>query len=404
MFNLKAMLSLALLVFTLPAFSQNFEGFNKRFELVRDNTDQVTFVKMKLGQQTIDLRPYLSQLKEDVLREIRRMNSKSFSNDMEELVDNLTDGTDLKSDEQAEKVLLVVKSINNLRDVDVEKFFRGVKTKNVLEYFQQELQKAFERYSLFNIAVTDDARYFYKRNVTYEVVKKALDFAKKQFGEVPLLNMASYVIVTVHDMLLEQRLFHQNMLLHYLENTKPQDIGLTVDEADRIFSSIYESRISALNLPESNRAADNWTRYGLNKFYETVRYANNWLRSENGTFDQIGKRYNFAFVEVVENGKRVVKNLVQTKHSFSFQMATAYYVDEPGKVRRFRSLLNLAQFGFSFISLPSWLKNQVNGFVDSYYKEQQLLEGALIGHFEMNGQPSMASQLRSQIINPYMKF
>ena len=70
MFNLKAMLSLALLVFTLPAFSQNFEGFNKRFELVRDNTDQVTFVKMKLGQQTIDLRPYLSQLKEDVLREI----------------------------------------------------------------------------------------------------------------------------------------------------------------------------------------------------------------------------------------------------------------------------------------------------------------------------------------------
>lgn len=404
MLRLNGLITVLALSLSLGVFASDFSGFNKRFKLVKDSTDNVVYVQMNLMQNRISLTPYLKQLKDDVVREISRMRSKSYQNEMAEFAQYLRDHSDFKSEEQAENIYVVMKSLENLKEVEVERFFKDVKTKNVLAYFKAELQKAFDKYSLFNIAATEDPRYFYKRNVTYEVVKKALDFAKKKFGEVPLLNMASFVIVKVHDMMLEQRLFHQNMLLHYLQNTDPSELGLTMKEADKIFSSIYESRIGYLNLPESNRAVESWSKYGLDKFYSMVRQANNRLRRSNRTLDEVGSRYNFAFFEAKEDGKRVVKNLVHNKHKFSKKMATAFYIDEPGKVRRFRSLLNLSQFGLSFITLPNWLKSQVTSFIDSYYKEQQILEGALIGHFEMNSDSKMATQIRSQIINPYIMF
>ena len=193
------------------------------------------------------------------------------------------------------------------------------------------------------------------------------------------------------------------MLLHYLQNSSEAELGLTVEEADKIFSSIYESRISAINYRESNQAAATWAKYGLNKFYAMVRTANNKLRRSARTMDAV-QRYNFAFFEAKIDGERVVKNLIHFKHGWSSQMATAYNYDQPDKVRRFRSLLNLGQVGLGFLPIPGWLKGQAESFIESYYVEQKRLEGALVGYFESNSNMVMAKAIKAQMINPYILF
>jgi len=193
------------------------------------------------------------------------------------------------------------------------------------------------------------------------------------------------------------------MLLHYLQNVSEADMGITKDEADKMFSSIYEARISLSGYAESKKATQNWNSYGLNKFYAVVRGANNRLRRSQHQFDTILKRYNFGFVEVTEKGEQVVKNLLGNQHMFSGKMATAYNYAKPQKVQRFRSLLNLGQVGLGFLPIPNWLKSQVDGFINSFYVEQKKVEGSLIGYFDINGNTVMSKNIMKQLANPYLK-
>lgn len=397
-------LVLSALFFLNVAFANNsLEKFSKRFEFIQNEKGETTYVKMKMFTANFSLAPYLKQVITDIKEEIKRLQQKDGQVELDQFLQLLEEGTDLKNEELAENIFTVRRSLEGLEKVDVDAIFAPVIKSDVLTKFKKELQDALNKYSLSVIASTQDARYFYKRNVTYEIVKRALDFAKKRFDTIPVLNLASFIIVKVHDLVLEQRTFHQNMLLHYLQTHSESELGLSKVDVDKIFSSIYESRIAAINYPESNRAAQTWARYGLNKFYAMVRGANNKLRrSQYGRLSST-KRYNYAFFETVEEGERIVKNLVDTKHSFSSKMATSYNYNKPESVQRFRTLLNLGQIGLGFLPIPGWLKGQVSSFIESYYVNQRLTEGALVGYFESRSNYVMAQKVVKQLGNPYLK-
>jgi hypothetical protein len=400
------------LVFSLSAFAQvraDFQenailsGFEKRFKIVRNDSNEVIAVKMKLFNAKFKIRPYLVQIKNDIKAEIDRMrrDKAGYDAELDEFIEWIEEGSDNK-EETVENSIVIRDSLNNLPNIKVDETFSNVRGKGVFKKFEKDLRDVFLNFSLSILANTNDARFFYRRNVTYEVVKRALEFAKKKFDHIPLLNLASFIIVKVHDLILDQRLFHQNMLMHYLQNFPESKLGLTKSEADRIFSSIYESRISAINYWESNRAAETWAKYGLDKFYSMVRMANNKIRRGAYQYDAVNGRYNYAFVEVVEKGEKVVKNLVNNKHMLSGKSATAYNYAKPDKVRRTRALLNLGQVGLGFLPIPGWIKAQVDGFINSLYVEQKRTEGALVAYFESNGNQQMLNAIFKQNINPYL--
>ena len=387
-----------LLVFaSLNAFA-NLDGYKKHFKLIKNDKGEVTYLQMRKMSE-FSLKPYLIQIKNDIKSEIRRMQQKSY--DLDALVDYL-ESSSSKSPEAQESIWAVRDSILNLKNIDVDAVFAQAEKKGVLDYFNQEMKKALKILDLRVIAATEDPRYFFKRHITYEVVKRALDFAKKRMDNVPVLNLVSTIIVKVHNLVLEQRLYYQNMMLHYLDHVDEAQLGLTKAEADRLFSSIFESRISPINFPESKKAVANWDRYGLNIFYARLRQGNNRLRRSSGEFDEVGERLSYGFFKATENGEKVIKNLMVNMHSFSSKMATAYYYEQPDKVRRFRSLLNLGQMGLGFLPLPSWIKQQARSFIDSFTVEQRRLEGALAAYFDMTGQQQMKRNFHKQLINPYI--
>lgn len=121
----------------------------------------------------------------------------------------------------------------------------------------------------------------------------------------------------------------------------------------------------------------------------------------SSTFDQVGKRLNYAFQDVNREGEKVAVNLFNTQHMFSRDLSVAYNYNNPGKTVRTRMVVQLAELGLSFVPLPSFIKGLAEDFLQSFYKQQVLIEGALYGHFEINGDQDALRMMKIQILNPF---
>lgn len=398
------------LLLSLTAFAQDLsiQGFNDRFNLVRDEEGKVSVIKLKKVVSTFSIRPFLEQIKNDLKAEQNSFNSLSGADKEAEIDSMLSDmGMDpYAKDGGAEEARRIKEALLNIPNIDVDAAFNDLNKKDFWAEFQRRLQEAFLFIDPTVVANLNDARFFYKRNVTYKVVQWALKEAQKRFSNLPVLNIASFVIVRVHDMMLEQRHFHHTMLLHYFESIPESKLGMTKEEVDRAVSSIYEYRIDAANFFESNKAAADWLNYGMNNFYMLVRSGNTRIRDWQGPFSNVSfsgvKKINFGFAEVTNQNARQIYHLHVTAHQFSSKPALAYDYSNPKRVKRNRALLNLGGVALGFIQIPGWIKGSVDSFLKSMYVSQVRMEGALVGYFESTGNTAMINKIYDQRANFYI--
>ncbi|MCM2348875.1 MAG: hypothetical protein NDI69_02570 [Bacteriovoracaceae bacterium] len=402
-------LSLGLLL-SFSAFAQELaiQGFNKRFELVRDDQGKMTVIKLKKVTSKFSIMPFIEQIKSDLSKEQSEFVGLT-EGQKEAEVDNMLYEMGLDpyaKSNGSEEAQRIKESIMNIANINVEDTFRELDKKAFWKEFESRLNEAFLFIDPTILANLEDPRFFYRREVTYQVVKWALEQAKKRFATVPVLNIASFVIVRVHEMMLEQRHFHHNMLLHYFETIPETKLGMTKEEVDRTVSSIFEYRIGATNIFESNRATADWLNYGMNKFYMQVRAGNTRIRNWEGPMTNVNfenvEKLNFAFASVTHQGARKIYHLHHMNHSFSSKPSMAYDYSNPKKVKRNRALLNMAGVALGFIQIPGWIKSSVINFMDSMYVQQVRMEGALVGYFESTGDQAMINQIYSQRANFYI--
>jgi hypothetical protein len=407
--KLRAAFSFSLsLLFSLSIFShavsaKDLTNFKKRFQFVRDDQGSLQMVRDSSIRMKFSIAPYLTFIKESLQKEQALMKQKG---DYDARIENLFDNANTenfigygdKSDGQAR---IIVDSLRSLENVDFDAVFADQGFQDVVKKFEWKLSDALQKLDPTVLAHATDMDFFYQKRVTYQVLNWALNFAKKRLSQVPVLNTASYVLVRVEELVRQRRLYHQNMLLHYLEQFKAEELGLTHEEANHIMSSIYESRIPWFAFWESQAAQANWDKFGVNKFFTDIRFNNNRFRRMSRTFSGVGARLNYAFQEVTQENENLVLNLFNTDHMFSRDLAVAYNRDNPGKTLRKRLVVQLAELGLSFLPLPSFIKGLGEDFMQSFYKEQVLIEGALYGYFETIGDQEGLRRLRIQVLNPF---
>lgn len=405
MSGLKLTLAFALLLGQVAhAGDMDLKGFNQRFKLVRDRAGKIETIKLNVITPKFSIIPYLKQVKADLLREQESFNAISVSEketQIDELLIDLGFDPYLKAAQGAEEAQAIKDSLLAIGTADLENTFREVMIENASFWteFQDKLQTAWDFADPSVVAHLSDARFFYKRQATYTVVNWGLEQAKKRFSSVPALNIATYVIAKVHTMMQEQRAFHHNMLLHYFETISETKLGMTKDEVDLATSSIYEYRIGLTNIFESNRAVENWSKFGMNNFYRQVRAGNTRLL----TWDKSNtEKLNFAFAKVNEEGGKKIYHLHHNLHQFSSKPSLAFDYANPNKIKTQRSLLNLSGFALGFIPMPGFLKGSVQGFINSFYVEQVRVEGALVGYFETQENQAMIEKIYSQRANFYI--
>lgn len=398
------------LLLSLTAFAQDMsiDGFNNRFSLVRNDEGKVTVVKLKKATTKFSIMPFIEQIKQDLKDEQASFNGLTGDDKEAEIDGMLADmGLDpYAKDQGAEEARKIKEALLNIPNINVDAAFTELDQRDFWLEFQRRLQEAFLFIDPTVLANLNDPRFFYKRQVTYKVVIWALEQAKKRFSNVPILNIASFVIVRVHDMMMEQRHFHHNMLLHYFETIPETKLGMTKEEVDRTVSSIYEYRIDATDIFSSNRANADWLNYGMNNFYTQVRSGNARVRTWEGPFTNVNfqniKKLNFAFADVTQEGARKIYHLHLNGHQFTSKPALAYDYANPKRVKRNRALLNLGGVALGFIQMPGWLKGNIDNFLKSFYVQQVRMEGALVGYFESTGDTAMINKIYAQRANFYI--
>jgi hypothetical protein len=394
--------------FTVTAQDVQLKGFNDRFILVKDSQNKVTAIKLKKVVSQFTIRPFIEQVKRDILEEQKTFTSLTYSSKEDEINSLISDlGINpYQKGELPQEIQKLKEALLHIPHINVEQVFNGLAANSFWNEFQQKLQEAFLFIDPTILANLEDPRFFYKKNVTYKVVEWGMREAQKRFSSVPVLNIAMFVIVRVHDMMLEQRHFHHNMLLHYFENIPETKLGMTKEEVDRAVSSIYEYRIDVTGILESNRAAADWINFGINQFYMGVRSGNARISELKGPlsdmrFENI-KKLNFGFIQVTQEGVSKIYHLQNMEHQFSQSPALAFDFSEPKKVKRNRALLNLGGVAIGFIQMPGWLKSNIEKFIKSCYVNQVRTEGALIGHFESTGNNKMINEIYDQRANFYI--
>lgn len=398
---LKSSILAVLLVTSSLANAGEVDAFTKRFELIKQEDGKLIAIRDRSLSFKFSIKPYLKFIKETLLEEQSLMNSKeNYSSEIEEL---FAEEFHEKGDTNNQNIQYLVRSMEELKKIDVEKVFNDPGFKEVVSKFESKLGDAMLKLDPRIVARLDDPTFFYKRTVGYQAVKWALNFAKSRLSTIPVLNTATYIIVKVEQLIRERRLFHQNMMMHYFENFSETKLGMTHEEVNLTWSSIYESRIPWYAFWESSAAKENWNKYGVSKFFQGVRTANTRFRDYQSNYSRVGRRFNFAFRGATYKDEDVIVNMVDSQNQFNRKPAIAYYVHKPTKIKRTRVILQLAGLGISFVPLPSFIKNIASGYFKSFYETQKITEGALYGYFESNGAKEDMAILRDQYLNPFDK-
>lgn len=404
-------LGLLCLIFmsTEASFAKTTEAFNKRFQIIRDNNGKLIGIRDRTLPVKFSVSPYIKMIKSKILEEQKIISQSNFTDGAyDSLVKEiLNDGKEdfLQAGgtpaEYENYATIIINSLKELATLNVENVFNSPLFKDVVSRYEERLTKAILLLDPTILANVEDPTFFYKRNVTYKVVSWALDFAKKRLSRIPLLNTASYVIVEVEKLITERRNFHQNMLLHYLENFNEKDLGLSHDEVNMLWSSIYESRIEWYAFWESNTAKANWMKYGMNNFYLNFRTGTGRMARSRNLYSEVNERINFSFQKVVLNNEKVIVNLFDNESMLQSTLPVAYNYDRPTLIARKRMLLTLAELGLSFVPLNTTIKDMAGSFIKSFYTAQKITEGALYGYFESIGEKHGMNTIKSQYQNPF---
>lgn len=390
---------IALISFSVSA--QQLDGFEKRFKLVKDLQGNLVTIHDQSLNFKFSLKPYLKFIKEQLLNEQYQLQSKGLEAYQAQL-DHLFEGELWSQGDQGSTTrLLLTDSLVALEKLDVDAVFSSPEFNEVMKTFESKIQEAWRMLDPTVVARADDPKFFWKKTAIHQALVFALDFARKRLSTVPLLNTATFVLKESERLIRASRLYHQNMLLYYVEEFKAEDLGMTHVEANRVFSSIHEARIPWYAIWESNAAAANWDKFGVDRFYVSVRSANDRLFRHKAKYDKLGERVNYAFQYATYKGDVVVLNKFHGTHSFDGKPSIALNLDRTSRVMRQRIVLQLANLGLSFVPMPAFIKDLAHGFIKSFYEKQSLTEGALYATFEAKGDPRAARELAKQALNPF---
>ena len=402
--------ALLLTVVQGQALSSGLDDFHKRFDFVRGEDNLLIEVRDLSMTEQISPSALVKRWKEHIRNRRQALGSASVDEGVALIFEGLEkDLGDESLDSHDKKTRLdsyrphIRKAIGAAFSKNVEDVFDRPSFKEVIASFNKEIKKSFVLLKSNVLARPQDKTFFYKRTVSYEVVRRALNFAAKRLPDVPVLHLAKTLIIQYEKMVRTRRYFHQNMLLHYLENFPASQLGLKEGEVARILSSIYEARIAWSDFKSSRMAKNNWNGYGQGIFSSEFDKGTRLLEKNRRHYEQpMGERINFAFQDAVFKGEKVILNLLDRNHQFSRRPSIAFYYSDPLKVKKKRIFCQLGKLGLGFVpGLPSILVGQIENFLESLYEEQALTEGALAAHFASSGQEQDKLVVLRQTLNPF---
>ncbi|MCB9092042.1 MAG: hypothetical protein H6620_05730 [Halobacteriovoraceae bacterium] len=430
---LKSLFFTLVFSFSFSSFSLD-EQIDKKFEFVKNEQGQLELVKMKNFYSNIALVHFVQEIRQRMVDLKTELSVRAQANGGAMVLPNgtmLTDGLDaeqyidhfleeldsegaryrnqksvisgVKNGAERAKIYLK-KAYLNLLNVNLEGVFNKIEGQSFMGDFQSKLKTFFKHFNFAIVANPNDSKFFYHQAIGKQVIFLAKDLANKYFlKDIPVANIVVYLVTEVVDRMIERRMMAQNVLLYYL-NDHENRLSLNPEEVDKTVSSIYESRIDALNSAESKKAAGHWLDYGWQKHDALMMRGIKGFEKSSSDYEASTK-LNFAFYEVVQGGEKMIVNSLDTNNQFDGSLAVSFYYNKPRYIRNLRLMLQIGEAAINFIpGIPKMAKGFVESYAQSWYKSQCLSESFLYSYFMSQNDEKMADMIADQISNPFWIF
>ncbi|MDZ4661921.1 MAG: hypothetical protein SGJ18_09935 [Pseudomonadota bacterium] len=294
---------------------------------------------------------------------------------------------------------MVEQSLVFLKEYDLKPVLDDPSVRNAMEYLVQQAES--EGHDFRVLAVPDNPSYFNANEQAMKIAMQALDLVKLAVGNSYGVNVAIFVIRTLFDMILERRTFFQNYILYHFDKYGPEKFGITRVEANKITSSVFESRIAWWDFWERNYAKINWDQYGQGKYVDFLVQAEKRKNSGNSEVSKWGEKHGFAFHSGEVGSLNKVLNLVNPWSVVSDKLSVGYDFSNTSRIRYERTLFYLLQMAIRLAPVPL-VSTVFDFFMESMYIPQRQMEGVLFGYFEDAGLNKEANIVVRQSINPFL--
>ncbi|MCB0366384.1 MAG: hypothetical protein H6624_09150 [Bdellovibrionaceae bacterium] len=386
---------LALLASQAPAAWGQGKGFETIYDHIEVTYNQDGFVDelRTKNRWPFSVKEYVSFLKDTLI--LIKNNPKAFQKEMNTFAKvKDTDG------KEVDLPVLGESALEELAKLDVEAIFGDAKFVKLIDEFEYELQTSI--LYPYVIAKPGDSKFWFTLAGPEKLLKKFIDLAWSFLDSVPGAAVAQWIFNRVLGYVEDRQNFYQQMTLHYLDAYSDDDLGFPLDDAARIRSSIYEARISWWKFWESQEAQDNWLTYGNEHFAKDVRKGEENLQDNMDQFEQVLGSLDWAFVATSTGEKRYIHHKIVETGFLDNTLALAYDFQEPKKLLRMRVLLDLLHIGLRFVPAPGPIKSLVDKLINTRYRPQINMEGALYGYFDSTGHAEAAERTAIQSINPFL--
>ncbi|MDA8793629.1 hypothetical protein N9N67_10290, partial [Bacteriovoracaceae bacterium] len=354
--------------------------FDQNFKLIKDNKGELLYIQKKFQLKKFKLKDFVAKIKEAINIEIdyqkktaSLMGEEKYIQELNNIL-QIDEGDSLNHHPDYQKEIKnkkrVRRSLLNLRKVNWGKNFNTVQSEPAIKEFGQKIKKILATFNFTILAAAQDKRFFMKKQILNKALNEVIKILRKKYSNIPILGFASFLVTKVHQFILQERMFQQNMLLELMFYHE-KDLNLKVTEINHIVSSIFESRIDLQNRMERRKLENNWDGYGMLQLFTYERNA-----LANISKFKNSKNINLGFFEgTFSNRKGKKTNGIYhhfiTNHQFTRKKALALDYNNKKRVLRLRTLLFVAQAGINFIPrMPGFIKNIANNFINSMTKAQ----------------------------------
>lgn len=386
---------LALLACPAPvAWGQGrgFEALYDHVEVVRDANGNIDELRTK-NRWPFSVKEYVEFLRDTLM--LIKSNPKAFTKDLKPF------GKVLDEDgKEVDMPMLGEAALEELAKLDVKAVFSDPKFVKLIGEFEYELQTSI--IFPYIIAKPGNSKFWFTLAGPEKLLKKFIDLAWSLIDSYPGAALAHWIFERVISYIEARQNFYQKMVLHYMEHYFDDDLGFPLDDAARIRSSIFESKIKWYKFWESQYAQDNWLTYGNVHFTGERERADRKLREHQDQFSQIVARLDWAFVATADGENRYVHHTAVETGFLDDTLSVAYDFQDPKKLLRMRVFLDLLHIGLRFVPAPGPIKSLVDKLINTRYRPQIDMEGALYGYFDSTGNAEAAERTALQSINPFL--
>lgn len=286
-----------------------------------------------------------------------------------------------------------------LRQYDLKPILTHPEVKKAMSLLSQESNNDIFNFRV--LAVPENPKYYDSNEKALKIAMQASGLVKLALGSSFGVTIALFFIKSSFDMILERRAFFQNYLLYHFEKYGPEKFGVSQNEAKRIKSSIFESRIRWWAFWERKLARMDWDKYGHGKHLDNQMSADRRRKAEALELKIWGTPMGFAFHNGENDGNKKVVNLVTPRNAISKRLSYGFDYANPEKLRLERLLYFVLQMGVRLAPVPA-VSTVFDFFVESFYVPQRQMEGSLYGFFSDSGSREQAHKIARQSINPFI--